>query len=106
MSFWVVKAMASFLLADFLSGLAHWIEDTYFSPGTLLLGPTIRKNILHHQTPQAFTQNPWYVTIRSSLFSALFVAAILYPLGLLGPVWLGALCLAVFANQVHKWSHL
>jgi plasmanylethanolamine desaturase len=96
----------SVLLADFLSGLAHWIEDSYFSPETPLIGPTVRKNILHHSQPQLFVGNPWHVTIRSSLFWAISTAVVLYALGFLGPVWVGALGLAVFANQIHKWSHM
>ena len=95
----------SVLLADFLSGLAHWIEDSYFSPQTALIGPTIRKNVLHHRHPQLFVSNPWYVTIRSSVFWAVSTAVVLSFLGVFGRVWAEALGIAVFANQVHKWSH-
>jgi ubiquitin-conjugating enzyme E2 variant len=98
--------LGSVLLADFLSGLAHWIEDSYFSPDTQLIGPTIRKNILHHGQPQAFVRNPWAVTIRSSLFWAVSTGVVLYPFGILGPVWVGALGITVFANQIQKWAHM
>src|SRR3989442_7120405 len=101
----VVRIAGSVLMADFLSGLAHWIEDSYFSPQTPLIGSTIRKNVLHHSQPQAFVGNPWHVTIRSSLFWSVSTAVVLYPFGFLGPMWVGALVLAVFANQIHKWSH-
>jgi plasmanylethanolamine desaturase len=104
---WLVLGIsASVLLADFLSGLAHWLEDSYFTVDTPLLGSTIRKNVLHHEEPDAFTSNPWHLTIRSSVVCAVLVAACLAPFGLLGPVPVGALGLAVFANQIHKWSHL
>jgi len=100
-----LRIVGSVLLADFLSGLAHWIEDSYFSPQTPLIGSTIRKNVPHHSQPQAFVGNPWHVTIRSSLFWSVSTAVVLYPFGFLGPVWGGALVLAVFANQILKWSH-
>jgi ubiquitin-conjugating enzyme E2 variant len=59
---WAAEIVASVLLADFLSGLAHWLEDSYFTPATPLLGPTIARNILHHERPEVFTTNPWHVT--------------------------------------------
>src|SRR2546426_2572830 len=77
----VVRIAGSVLMADFLSGLAHWIEDSYFSPQTPLIGSTIRKNVLHHSQPQAFVGNPWHVTIRSSLFWSVSTAVVLYPFG-------------------------
>jgi hypothetical protein len=102
----VFAVAGSVLLADVLSGLAHWLEDSYFTPATPLLGPTIGRNVLHHHEPDDFTRNPWHVTIRSSLVCSVVVAVLLFPFGLLGPVWCGALALAAFANQVHKWSHI
>jgi ubiquitin-conjugating enzyme E2 variant len=98
--------VASVFLADFLSGLAHWVEDSYFTPDTPLLGSTIAKNVLHHHQPDAFTCNPWHLTIRSSVVCSVVVAAGLYVFGAFGPVWGAALGLAAFANQVHKWAHL
>ena len=94
------------LLADFLSGLAHWIEDCYFSPETPLLGHTIMKNVEHHRNPLVFVENPWHVTIRSSLVSAVVVGLVLAAFDLLGPVWVTALSISVFANQIHKWAHM
>ena|SRR5437867_2129026 len=98
--------IAGVLLADFLSGLAHWIEDGYFSPTTPLLGRTIAKNVQHHLHPALFVANPWFVTIRSSLVCAVFVGMPLAAMGKLG-WWSGlGLAMAVFANQVHKWAHM
>lgn len=101
-----LEVVASFLLADFLSGFAHWLEDSYFTPSTPLLGPTIKKNSLHHDRPEVFTHNPWHVTIRSSVICSIVLGASLMSAGLLTRTWLSALCLAAFANQAHKWSHL
>lgn len=103
---WALGALAAVLLADFLSGLAHWIEDGYFSPETLLLGHTIMKNVEHHRNPALFLENPWHVTIRSSLVSAAVVGLGLAAFRLLGPVWVTALSISVFANQIHKWAHM
>src|SRR5262245_42286222 len=102
----VLMILVAVLLADFLSGLARWLEDSYFTPSTPLLGHTIAKNVLHHLEPAAFTSNRWYVTIRSSLVCAILVGA---PLAAFGRLlwWVGlALMVAVFANLVHKWAHV
>ncbi len=102
----VLAVVGGVLVADFLSGLAHWIEDTYFSPSTPLLGRTINKNVQHHLHPGLFVSNPWHVTIRSSLICALVVGLPLIAFGSLR-WWSGlGLGVAVFANQVHKWAHM
>ncbi len=94
------------LLADFLSGLAHWIEDSYFTPDTPLLGHTIAKNVQHHLQPALFVANPWFITIRSSLVCAVLVGVPLWAVDSLA-WWSGiGLGMAVFANQVHKWAHM
>jgi len=103
---WVLKILEAVLIADFVSGLGHWIEDSYFSTDTPLLGPTIAKHLLHHQQPHVFVAKPWTVTIRSSLFWASMIALVLFPLGLLGTTWIMGLCALVFANQIHKWAHM
>ena len=103
---WVLGAFGAVLLADFLSGLAHWIEDCYFSPETPLLGHTILKNVEHHRDPLLFVNNAWHVTIRSSFVSAVFLGLVLAAFGLLNPIWVAALTISVFANQVHKWAHM
>ena len=101
-----VRVVVAVILADFLSGLAHWLEDSYFTPSTPLLGQTIAKNVLHHLQPAYFVSNAWYVTIRSSLVCAALVGAPLLAWGRLS-WWVGlALVMAVFSNQVHKWAHM
>jgi plasmanylethanolamine desaturase len=102
----VAFVIVGVLLADFLSGLAHWLEDSYFTPATPLLGHTIAKNVQHHFQPALFVANPWLVTIRSSLVCAILVGLSLWSVDGLG-WWSGSgLGIAVFANQVHKWAHM
>jgi plasmanylethanolamine desaturase len=103
---WILGVFGAVLLADFLSGLAHWLEDCYFSPETPLLGHTILKNVEHHRDPLLFVKNAWHVTIRSSLVAAVFLGLVLGTVGLLSWFWLAALAISVFANQVHKWAHM
>jgi ubiquitin-conjugating enzyme E2 variant len=101
-----LQLVAVLLVADFLSGLMHWVQDRYFGPETPLLGLAIRRNMDHHANPSSFLANPWYVTVRSSLPVALAIALPIYALGYRG-WWIGAvLGVAVTGNQLHKWAHM
>ena len=103
-------ALAQFLglvmLADFLAGVVHWLEDAYGTEDTPVVGPlVIRPNIVHHHFPRFFTRLTWW---ESSWELALLGAATVG-----AAWWLGALswqlwvfvAISVNANQVHKWSH-
>jgi hypothetical protein len=58
-------ALAQFLglvmLADFLAGVVHWLEDAYGTEDTPVVGPlVIRPNIVHHHFPRFFTRLTWW----------------------------------------------
>lgn len=102
-----VRLLAALLLADFLSGLVHWIEDTFWTEGTPILGPWIvRPNVLHHQDGAAFVAKSWLAS--SWDLAAVGVGVVLgaWALGALtAPVWLFAIA-GANANQLHKWTHM
>jgi hypothetical protein len=96
------------LLADFLTGLGHWIEDTYGVPTWPLIGAeVIEPNIMHHQHPT------WIATMSTVLSrnyqtmipAALISAAALLYFGLLSwPLVLVAFATAL-GNETHTWAH-
>jgi len=94
------------LITDFLSGLLHWLEDSYGKPNWPILGRfIIQPNIRHHHSPMAFTQNSWLRSASVLLFigAALLIAASL--LGILSwRVW-AIVMIGVNANEFHKWAH-
>ncbi len=94
------------LVADFLSGVGHWFEDSYFKPNTPLIGKIIQWNIEHHMYPRSFVQYPWYITIQTTSPFVLASAVLLHVVGHLS--WVSGLTLLIvlFANQVHKSSHM
>lgn len=46
------KIVLAYLLADFTTGIYHWIKDTYFSPHTPIIGKVIWNSRLHHIKPR------------------------------------------------------
>lgn len=102
-----LQALGVVVLADFVAGVVHWLEDAYGSEDTPVVGPLlIKPNIVHHHYPRFFTKLSWWQSSWD-----LFLLGI----GLLGAAaWLGWLnwqvglfvIISVNANQVHKWSHM
>jgi hypothetical protein len=78
-----VTILAAWLLADFVGGLLHWVEDR------LLVRPSrfqwLRKiqleNTRHHQSPAAMLKLSWYGNIRQTLPASNIVAMALIALG-------------------------
>jgi hypothetical protein len=95
------------LLVDFVSGVAHWAEDSYCTEATPVIGRwVVVPNLLHHRNGYAFVAKSW---IASSWDLAAAGAAIVAIAGLVGALtWHVVLfaALGANANQVHKWNHM
>src|SRR5688500_4872160 len=84
------------LVADFLSGFFHWLEDAYGREDFPITGRLVtRPNILHHHNPRYFTRHNWW---QSSWDLACFCALLVIGAWLLGlltwHVWLFAFLVA------------
>ncbi len=102
---WILTIIVAWLVADFLSGLWHWIEDRYFDTQWPLIGEYIAKpNELHHAQPAAFLNQGYWRRNWTTIVPASTALAIALPMR--APWWL---CLAfVFvsqANEIHAWAH-
>ena len=100
------RILACFLIADFLSGLFHWLEDTFWAVETPILGKwVVHHNIVHHHDPRFFTRKSWFRCARSTLALGIIALALVWCRGWLN--WMTALVIAigVNANDIHKWSH-
>ncbi len=89
----------AWLLADFVAGIAHWVQDRFVHRG-----PFYEANELHHLKPAALCRLSYWENINSTLLVTLPLAALLALVGAPAVVTLAAL-LASFANLVHRWSH-
>lgn len=109
-----LAALLGALLADAFSGLVHWGFDRFGSERTFLFGPLIHLFRLHHTDPKDILLHGFLETNGNTSL------ATIVPLGLLlfvpvssGAPWalfvvvsmVVASVLAIFTNQLHKWSH-
>lgn len=103
-------------LSDFVTGMLHWIADTYGSEETPILGPTVVKPFrLHHTYPRDMCTHNLVTTLGNSCIIA--VPALSFCIYLMWkpptPGWLAffVVCVAwlagatVATNQFHKWAH-
>jgi hypothetical protein len=113
----VVGAPIAWILADFVSGLVHWLADTYGADDTPLFGPSlIRPFRQHHQYARDICTHNLVLTIGNSCtVTAPFQAGLLYLLlsdedvsftkaafSLVFNLFTMAM---VATNVLHKWAH-
>ncbi len=102
----LVQTLICILVADFLSGLLHWLEDNYGREDWLIIGDFIIKpNILHHDNPRHFINTSWWIRNRVLFFLAmntLFIAHLCHFL-----IWqiLLVILIGISANEIHRWAH-
>lgn len=103
----LLQILGCVLIADFISGLVHWLEDSYGNEDLPVIGRLVTlENNLHHQRPALMAQNSWWESSKILLAVSLLIGHGAWALGLFS--WqLGlVLALGTKANQVHKWAHL
>ena len=90
---YVAKVIACFLIIDFLSGLFHWLEDSYGRPNWPVTGRLVTQaNILHHYNPRHFTQHSWLASAWILMVIVTMCLGVAYVIGLLNwMTWLVAL---------------
>ncbi len=101
-----MQIIACILIADFLTGVVHWFEDTYGLPSWPWLGASvIEPNIRHHEHPVEFTMRSVIYRNYQVFLSALGAIAIAWLTGWLGWQIALTIALASLGNEVHAWSH-
>jgi hypothetical protein len=115
---WLVPILAvlGYLVADFLSGFAHFLADNFGSYDTPIIGPNfIQPFREHHTDPTGIVGHDFVVANGNNSLASLpfmLVVWVLVPVetnyyGYLFGVFFLFLCLAAFlTNQFHKWAHM
>jgi hypothetical protein len=103
----ILEVLLTILAADFLSGLVHWTEDTFWSVDTPLVGKWIvAPNNLHHKDGTAFLDKNWLQSSWDLTLLSGCIVVIAWMCGVLNwQVWLFAI-VGANANQIHKWAHM
>lgn len=110
-----IAVPAGLLLADFLSGCAHWFCDRFFQDDTPVLGPLLIAPFReHHRDPLAMTRHG-FLELNGN--SALALTPLLAWVWIAAPATLAAKSLFAHAlllsstlallatNQIHRWAH-
>lgn len=109
-----LSLLGGFVLADFLSGVAHWAGDTVGDEHTPLIGANfVTPFRLHHVDPKAITRHDFIETNGNSSIASLPTMLLLVwwmpsapGLWLYFTVLLSSAAFFVFCtNQFHKWAH-
>ena len=110
----VMALVAGYVAADLISGLVHWIFDTFGSVDTPVVGQSfIRPFREHHDDPLSITRHDFIETNGNSCIACLPVlgAACFIPVDSPPGAFASALCLftslgVLATNQFHKWAHV
>ncbi len=105
-----------FVWSDFVTGILHWVADTYGSENTPVLGPSVVKPFrLHHLYPRDICTHNLVTTLGNSCIIAVPALSCSLYLIWLWPdsLWLApaVVCLSILAvgtvltNLFHKWAH-
>lgn len=107
----------AWLLGDFVTGIVHWLCDTYGTVNTPLFGQTLIRNFRsHHKYPKDICISPFVYTVGYVALVAAFTLplAIYYMTKFPSSIAIAVSCftytlvtfLTVLTNQFHKWAHL
>lgn len=113
---WILGAAAvmGYLAADFVSGVVHWLFDTWGSVNTPVLGQSfIRPFREHHSDAMSITRHDFIETNGNNCLASVPVLAVACFVPVATDVGLFAMALLLFTslgvfatNQFHKWAHV
>ncbi|MEO7403762.1 MAG: fatty acid desaturase CarF family protein [Burkholderiales bacterium] len=102
----LLEILAVISIADVVSGLFHWAEDTYGEPDTPFIGPLfIQPNLLHHEKPREFCKKTYWQSSWDLWIGGAILVAAAWGLDCLTWQVLLFWIVSANANQFHRWSH-
>ncbi len=103
----LLKLVGIVFLVDFITGFVHWLEDSFWSPKTPILGKwLVEPNLAHHHNGQEFLKKSWFQSSWDLLIVGLLVLLTAYAMHSLSwEIWVFSV-LIINANQIHKWAHI
>jgi len=93
------------LIADFISGIGHWLEDTYGNPNIKYGASIVHANIEHHSTPRSFLGRTYWYRNNSLIIFFTLIPVIAFLIGW-GSWELTFTCLLLSqTNEIHAFAH-
>lgn len=97
--------LVCYLIADFIAGFWHWIEDRYFEESWPIIGKYIATpNALHHAQPTEFLNGSYWHRNYTTIIPA-FAAAVLTWMVVGWTPWMLVWAFVSQANEIHAFSH-
>lgn len=103
----VTDLLLAYLIADFISGVLHFLEDNFWSPHTPIIGSIIEANRMHHLQPRYMLRYTYFETIGSTLYVTtpfLLISWLIF--GYIPMLLIYIWAFGSQINQVHKYSHM
>lgn len=101
----LIKLFFTVVMADFVSGLVHWLEDAYARPGMPLVGRIAEENLRHHARPREFLGKNWWESSSDLVLIGLVTMLVALLTHTFSTWLLLFVVLTINANQIHKWAH-
>lgn len=103
----MVDVVACVLISDFLSGLGHWLEDSF---GTLAAPALLKRwividNIRHHRAPGEILRQSWWECNRVLISVCGAICAICLISGVTDWRVYFIAAFGAQSNQIHRWAH-
>lgn len=103
----IFSFLKAIFLADFISGIGHWLEDRYANESMTWIAETVVKpNIEHHHTPRSFLQRSYWQRNDVSILLSAFVGLTIGLFAHLNLTIILTLLLLSQINEVHAFAHL
>jgi hypothetical protein len=105
---WIVGYLiVCLLIADFISGLFHWLEDRYDFSNIPYVGGFINEyiskpNLEHHTYPQRFLNGDFWYRNYTTMIPAFASAIIVF---YINPLFCLPFIMAGFSNEIHAFAH-
>ena len=106
----IIKIFLCIIIADFITGFVHWLEDTYGLPDWPFgLGKhVVEPNIIHHEKPTLMVtmSNAFKRNFITAIPASIVVGIAFYFYG--WSCWPFALVLLLsgfLGNEIHAWNH-
>jgi len=104
---WIIIIIGAWFLADFLTGVFHWIQDQFLAEGKTkikFINKIATENDLHHDKPAVMGKRTLWENTTTSLILSIPLFVLCYLSSAPIVVWL-SIYFGIFANAIHSFTH-